>query len=346
MPNSSFTAQVWAALGRLKLFATAALPSSAPPGLVVYDTTADVAKVCKNDGVTFTTLGGGPAASIVVGNPVTGGGANRVLFEDAAQNLATDTNFTYDGTNLVVAKAAGFNVAGTQALPAITLTSTNRGLWQTTSGNYNGIHVSSGNGTDQVVFPTSGSGAGTGVAIRSDGLFEWAGDTANPIATAPDTGLARDAAGVVQFNGGVASTTKGAAKIMGDANGSFVVHNSATELLTLSTIATTTDTAASLLPQDAIIDAVLTRVTTTITTAATFSVGDPTTGARFSASAAGIAAGSTRVGIDHWSGAVTTLAAGPSQAAAAKVRITTNVNPGAGVIRITVIYHQFVAPTS
>jgi parallel beta-helix repeat protein len=130
------------------------------------------------------------------------------------------------------------------------------------------------------------------------------------------------------------------------ANGAQWISGSATELLTLSTSGTTTDTTANLLPANSIIESVTTDVTTTITTAVSFSVGDPTTAARFSASAGGMTATSTRVGIDHWSGAVSTLATGPSQAAAAKVRITTNANPGAGVVRITVFYRQFVAPTS
>jgi hypothetical protein len=53
------------------------------------------------------------------------------------------------------------------------------------------------------------------------------------------------------------------------------------------------------------------------------------------------------VGLDHWSGAVSTLATGPSQAAAAKVRITcTGSNPGAGVVRLTVFYRTFTPPTT
>ncbi len=139
-----------------------------------------------------------------------------------------------------------------------------------------------------------------------------------------------------------------------DANGAQCVFGRATELLTLSTAVgsnTATSTSANLLPAGAIIDAVLTRVTTTITsggTVTTMAVGDPTTAGRFSAAATGITANSTRVGIDQWSGAVTTLAAGPSQAAAAKVTITMNNSTAltAGVVRITVFYRQFVAPTS
>jgi len=129
-------------------------------------------------------------------------------------------------------------------------------------------------------------------------------------------------------------------------NSAFATYGTLSEEITLNTGSTTHDTTANLLPANSIIRAVCTRVTTTITTAVTFSVGDPTTAARFFASAGGLTAGSTRVGLDHWSGAVTTLAAGPSQAAAAKVRLTTNANPGAGVVRITVFYEKFTPPTS
>lgn len=129
-------------------------------------------------------------------------------------------------------------------------------------------------------------------------------------------------------------------------NGGFWETGVNTELLTLSTGGTTTDTSANLLPAGAVIEAVCCRVTTTITTATNWSVGDPTTAARFSAANATLVSGTTSIGLDHWSGAVTTLAAGPSQAAAAKVRITTTGTPGAGVIRIVVYYRRFVAPTS
>lgn len=121
---------------------------------------------------------------------------------------------------------------------------------------------------------------------------------------------------------------------------------SASELLTLNTGGTTTDTSTISLPANGLVLAITTRVTTTITTAVSFSVGDPTTAARFSASAGGMTAGSTRIGIDQWSGAVTTLAAGPSQSSAAAIRITTNANPGAGAIRITMFYVNFTAPSS
>lgn len=37
-----------------------------------------------------------------IGTPILGGAANRVLYQDGSQNLATNTNFTYNGTRLTI----------------------------------------------------------------------------------------------------------------------------------------------------------------------------------------------------------------------------------------------------
>jgi hypothetical protein len=124
-------------------------------------------------------------------------------------------------------------------------------------------------------------------------------------------------------------------------------RGSMTELLTLSTVGLTTDTTNNLLPVDSIIESVEARVTTTITTTTNWAVGDATTAARFCAANATLTAGTTSSCLKHQQGSVATDAAGPVQSAAAKVRITcTGANPGAGVIRITVFYRRFIAPTS
>ena len=129
-------------------------------------------------------------------------------------------------------------------------------------------------------------------------------------------------------------------------NGADWIRGSASELLTLSTAGTTTDTTANLLPANAIIEAVVARVTTTITTATSWQLGDPTTAGRFTNANSTMTAGTTDIGLKHQQGSVATDAAGPVQTAAAKVRVTTVGTPGAGAIRITVFYRQFVAPTS
>lgn len=126
-----------------------------------------------------------------------------------------------------------------------------------------------------------------------------------------------------------------------DGFGGTVVRGSVSEEITLSTVALTTDSAANLLPADAVIESVTARITTTIANATNWAVGDPTTAARFSAANVTLTANETSVGLDHvdQSGA-----AGPKQTSAAKVRITcTGSQPDAGVVRVTVQYRQHTA---
>lgn len=148
----------------------------------------------------------------------------------------------------------------------------------------------------------------------------------------------------------VGSTTLGLrASYHGDSFGGYSVIGSAHEQLTLSTVGTTTDTSANLLPADAIILSVNTRVTTTITGAGVTSIstGDATTANRFINADTGLAANSTARGTRQWNTSINAALAGPVQAAAAKVRITANGGtPTGGVVRIVVFYMQASAPTS
>lgn len=128
-------------------------------------------------------------------------------------------------------------------------------------------------------------------------------------------------------------------------NGGYWERGVNSELLTIAAAATT-DTTGNLLPADAIIEAVVVRVTTVIPTAATFTVGDATTAARFATGVA-VAADTTSVGLLHRNPDVA-AAAGPVQSAAAKVRITPNTAPGAatGVVRVQVYFSRWIAPTT
>ena len=116
-----------------------------------------------------------------------------------------------------------------------------------------------------------------------------------------------------------------------------------TELLTLNTGGTTTDTSANLLPAGAIIDCVAIYITQTISggsTPTTIAIGDSGTSNRFISTGTPLTAGSSAVGLNQ-------IDAGTSsQAAAAKVRVTLDQIPGQGIVRITVFYRQFSAPTS
>jgi len=130
------------------------------------------------------------------------------------------------------------------------------------------------------------------------------------------------------------------------AHGELWTSGQATEAITLSTGGATTDSSANLLPANSIIDAVVCVVTTTITTATDWGISDPTTTLRFSAVNSTMTAGTTIVGLKHMFGVVSTTASGPTQAAAAKLRITTTGTPGAGAVRCTVFYRTFTAPSS
>jgi hypothetical protein len=105
---------------------------------------------------------------------------------------------------------------------------------------------------------------------------------------------------------------------------------------------TTTNTAQSCLPANSIIDAVVYRVTTSITKAASFTIGDSTTAARFCSTQSSLTEGTTGICFVQ---ADQTGAAGPRQVAGTTVRVTTNANPGAGAIRLIVYFHTWTPPT-
>lgn len=84
-------------------------------------------------------------------------------------------------------------------------------------------------------------------------------------------------------------------------------------------------------------------MTTTITTATDWKLGDATIAGRFTAADSTMTVNETQVGTVQ---ADQTGTSGPRQASAAKLRITTTGTPGAGAIRVTVFYRQFVPPTS
>lgn len=129
-------------------------------------------------------------------------------------------------------------------------------------------------------------------------------------------------------------------------NGALWTRGQVSEEITLDVGAVFTDSVADMLPANSIIEAVVARITETITTAANWSLGDSAQVARFLASTTDLVLDTTKVGLAHANPTVATADLGPVQTAAAKLRITLNANPGAGKLRITVFYRQFVAPTS
>lgn len=146
----------------------------------------------------------------------------------------------------------------------------------------------------------------------------------------------------------ISTTGAGKCHTIITANGAEWRQCSISEEITLSTVGTTTDSAASLLPANSIIEAVVARVTQSITVATDWKLGDSAQAARFTAAQSGaqLNLGATVVGLNHADPTVATADLGPVQSSAAPLRITTTGTPSAGKIRVSVFYRQFVAPTS
>lgn len=122
-----------------------------------------------------------------------------------------------------------------------------------------------------------------------------------------------------------------------------------TELIPLETAGSggiSTLSEGDLLPANAIIEAVTGRITTTFVGAVDWSLGDDHSPTRFCNAQEALVAGSTVVGLNHVDQGVSSPVIGAWQETAAKVAVTTSDSPEAGVIRVTVFYSRFVAPTS
>jgi hypothetical protein len=139
--------------------------------------------------------------------------------------------------------------------------------------------------------------------------------------------------------------TLGAALINNGNLGAFTSYTFSTaEALTLNTGGVTTATAGNLAAAASSIEAILVRVNTTITTAVNFNV-RVTGGNPFvligtaTSNVTGITAGTTHV-------LVPAAVADSYNASATTLTVTTNANPGAGVLRLEVVYRTFNPPSS
>jgi hypothetical protein len=130
-------------------------------------------------------------------------------------------------------------------------------------------------------------------------------------------------------------------------NGSFFKFTRDTELLTLSTSGTTTDTTGFIIHNSCIVIGVVTLVTTAVTGAGvtTLNIGDAGLSTRW-ATGLLLGLGAGIVGVNQWKGSVATDAAGP-QATGEKVRVTAvGGTPTGGVVRIVTFMVEFGTPTS
>lgn len=247
-----------------------------------------------------------------------------------------DINLTPNGTGSIVVADGG---AG--ATPKMIFGGSGYGFFRNTVTDGGAIFVAL-NTAAQFAFK-----ANTIFGMDVNGAIKWSSGSGTPHSSY-DTGITRASAGVVAIGTGAAgdfsATIKAAAHTIGATNGATAADTFSTESLTLSTGATTTATSGNLAPANSRIEAILVRVTTTITTAANFTV-KVTGGNAFAqigtatTSNSTLTAGTTYV-------LVPAAYADQYNATATTLTVTTNANPGAGAVRLTSIYRQFVAPTS
>lgn len=366
----------WDKLGN----AAAALTLANGANATTFNQTTPVAWTWANTTPTFASLVLTQAAisgtTVTYTGTITGGGSNAYVGASATiagfvngGNNGTFTVTASTATTLVVTNAGGVNethagtaIGAAQSSPSHVLSAqystspiaSAADTWSVQS--VLSSAVANAISTFRILHSGSTGRASVEVPhllITNVGLA--AGDASIGSSANPNYGLTLSNAGVLFtisngvgiFNWQNSNYSLGAGQAPNAANGAGWTESFASELLPLSTSGLTTDTVANLLPANSIIYAVVARVTTTITTTTNWAVGDATTSNRFSSPNATLVSGTTSVGQNHMAGSVTTDAAGPTQAAAAKVRITcTGANPGAGVIRIIVFFRTYTAPVN
>ena len=180
------------------------------------------------------------------------------------------------------------------------------------------------------------------VVATNQGLYSRAnGVIGVSFGASDDANITRIAAGVLGVGTGAAGSFAGTIKAnagqFADANGQILAVQSLTELTTIAAAATTDTTIQ--MPAGAVILGVDVRVTVVIPTAATFTVGDSGSAARFSTAAVSSAANSTDAG---------TKAGAYYNASALAIRITPNAQPAdnSGRVRVTIHYYVVTPATS
>lgn len=118
--------------------------------------------------------------TLAIGSPVSGGGANRVLYEDGSQNLAASAAFTYNGSSLTAV------LTGSMGLPVSTGISglgTGIATWAATPSSANLLSaMSDKTGTGLLVFGTSPT-LTTAVLGSSTATTQSPGDNSTKLAT-------------------------------------------------------------------------------------------------------------------------------------------------------------------
>lgn len=164
----------------------ATAPSACTVGQLFFDTDATAgSNILGCTAANVWTAQGG--SGLTVGGAVSGGGANRILYEDASQNLATTSGFTFSGANLAV---PGTVTAGSAIVSGgnVTVAADSALFW-----NNNNIRLYAPSGGSALSVRGS-DGVATGVVLFS---------------STEDNGLSRISAGVIGVGTGAAGSVAG-----------------------------------------------------------------------------------------------------------------------------------------
>jgi hypothetical protein len=336
--------------------------SSPAEGLIIHNTTTHAINLYNGSswGAVGGSTGANPSAS--VGLSAVNGSATTFMRSDGAPALSQSIAPTWTGQHIwsvsnaaavaigpngntnpvlrvvtnVASQADGISISGGAAGAGTTIAALSSG------SNSSIIATPKGTGDFQLI---GGSSKFVAPAVLNTGGLFFAGDLT--------TGYSWRTAGTLAMLSGASEKLRVSNTAIGLFNASLDVNNAnstqistsfSTELLTLSTGSTSTVTSGNLAPANSVIDAILIRVNTAITTAANFSV-KVTGGSNFvqigtaTSSLSTLTSGTTYVLVpssltDHYNASATTLT------------VTTNANPGAGALRIFVVYRSLTPPAS
>lgn len=336
-----------------------------PPTFADVTTGTSAAALHVGTGGSLDATGAGTiAATSCTGNAAT---ASAVAFSGVSTGtnavaLHVGTGGTLDttGTGTITANRGGaaFTTADTLADVRIGATATTQKplvLQTVASQTAHAFEIQNSAGTAMIWADKNGTMDYGGGVVRADGTtgqftlynngrMGWWSGGATGVGSV-DTDVHRSSPGVVKVSNG--STGWGEVDAgtvaLGGANGQTWTYWTDSELITLSTGGSTTDSTGYLLHANSIIEGVTAYVTTTITTATDWKLGDATTPGRFTAANSTMTSGTTDIGLVHID---QVGAAGPRQTSAAKLRITTTGTPGAGAVRVVVSGRTLVPPNS
>lgn len=194
----------------------ATAPSTCAVGQLFFDTDATAgSNILGCTAANVWTAQG--SSGIATGSAVTGGGANRVLYEDASQLLAASASWTYNGTDTWLFGAHNLQSRSANIM-SLLRSSDSSGtslilgdlvvLGNTLTVNSGNTYASQGNRLFTTAYGAALASQVT-VGMASGGAVGWRSSATEAYGSF-DTALTRGAAGQVNFGTGAAGSTAGA----------------------------------------------------------------------------------------------------------------------------------------